>query len=97
MLLDGDRLPLFTGGGDDKLELSFISACARACSDASDDVCAGALFACASIVSVAPGCEHLAHAFALRSPLLGPAACLRVSVQAPHLVGRVARARSVPV
>jgi hypothetical protein len=98
MLVDGDRLPLFMSAGDDKLELSFISACAQASTDASDDVCAAALFVLGSLMSVAPGCEHIAHAFALRSPLLGPAACgLRVGVQSSVLFARVSRARCTSV
>jgi hypothetical protein len=94
MLIDGDRLPLFAALGDDKLELSFIAACAQACSDACDDVCAAGMFVCATLLSVTPGCEHIAHAFASRSPLLGPSACgLRVAVQNTRLVAHVALAR----
>ena len=97
-MVDGDRLPLFTSAGDDKLELSFISSCAHACTDASDDVCAAGLFVLGSLLSATPGCEHMAHAFALRSPLLGPSACgLRVAVQSPALFARVSRARCTSV
>ena len=35
MLVDCDRVPLFTSAGDDKLELAFVSLCAQACSDPS--------------------------------------------------------------
>ena len=31
MLVDCDRVPLFTSAGDDKLELAFVSLCAQAC------------------------------------------------------------------
>jgi hypothetical protein len=80
MLVDCDRVPLFISAGDDKLELAFVSLCAQACSDASDDVCAAGMLVCATLLSVSPGCEHISHAFALRSPLLGPSACvLRVA------------------
>jgi hypothetical protein len=98
MMVDGDRLPLFTSAGDDKLELSFISALVQASTDASDDVCAAAIFVLGSLLSVTPGCGHIAHAFALRSPLLGPAACgLRVGVQSPVLFARVCRARCTSI
>jgi hypothetical protein len=42
MLVDCDRVPLFTSAGDDKLELAFVSLRTQACSEASDDVCADA-------------------------------------------------------
>ena len=74
-------MPLFNSTGDDNLELSFMSLCAQACSD---DVCAAGLLVCATLLSVSPGCEHISHAFTLRSPLLGPSACgLRVALQSP--------------
>ena len=94
MLIDCDRLPLFTAAGDDKLELSLISCCAAACSDACDDVAAAAIFVCGTLLSATPGCEHIAHALALRSPLLGPSSCgLRVALQQPRLAAHVSLAR----